>query len=651
MIVSFLYLLLAILGLSFLIFIHELGHYFMARRVGMRVETFSIGFGKPIYSWMRDGVKWQIGWLIFGGYVKISGMDGADQQDPYAVQDGFFGKKPFDRILVSLMGPLVNIVFALIAFALLWAAGGREKNFSEYTHKIGWMDSKSELYAKGIRPGDEVTSYNHEPIRSAKDHLSVPMMSDGHVEVQGYHVDHLTGQTTPFDYTVKTYPHPASTDRDVVTIGVLSPASYVVYDLLPSGNENPLPEGSPMLESGIAYGDRIVWVDGLPIYSNQELAHLLNDSKALLTIKRGNETFLRRVPRIRSEELKLDAVIKEELIDWQFEAQLNGTKIQKLFVIPYNLTNNCIVESVVRFIDKEKEEESFPQHPFSVLETPLQAGDLILAVDSVPVTYSYEILDQLQKHLVNVIVERDPKVRQMSSWQDTDKLFDQQFNWQDLDKLVNTIGLPNRVKTAGNLVALNPIVPKMRKDFELNSENKALLATELLAQKKEIENIADPEKRAQALHALENYDKQLTLGLMIRDEKVSFNPNPFALFGQVFEEIRMTLGALFSASLNPKWLSGPIGIVQVMHDTSQSSIKEALFWLGAISLNLGILNLLPLPVLDGGTICFSLFELITGRRLQPKTMEKLIIPFALLLIGFFIFLTYHDLARLFKNFL
>ncbi len=146
---------------------------------------------------------------------------------------------------------------------------------------------------------------------------------------------------------------------------------------------------------------------------------------------------------------------------------------------------------------------------------------------------------------------------------------------------------------------------------------------------------------------LENRDKQLVLGLpSIQDEKIQYNPNPIALFNNVFKEIWHTLKALFTGSLNPKWMSGPIGIVQVVHDNSMVSLKEALFWLGAISLNLGFLNLFPLPVLDGGTICFSLYELITGRRLKTKTLEKLIIPFALLLIGFFIFLTYHDLARI-----
>src|ERR1700733_8195428 len=97
MIVSLFCVILAVLGLSFLIFIHELGHYWMARRVGMRVETFSIGFGRPVVSWMWDGVKWQIGWLLFGGYVKIAGQELDKNTDPYSIADGFFGKSPLDR--------------------------------------------------------------------------------------------------------------------------------------------------------------------------------------------------------------------------------------------------------------------------------------------------------------------------------------------------------------------------------------------------------------------------------------------------------------------------------------------------------------------------------------------------------------------------
>ena len=113
MIENVIYILLALLGLSFLIFIHELGHYFVAKKVGMKIEVFSIGFGKALFSWKRNGVKWQVGILPFGGYVKIAGMEKKGNQEPYEIKDGFFGKKPVDRIKVAISGPLVNFIFAI----------------------------------------------------------------------------------------------------------------------------------------------------------------------------------------------------------------------------------------------------------------------------------------------------------------------------------------------------------------------------------------------------------------------------------------------------------------------------------------------------------------------------------------------------------
>src|SRR3989344_8333015 len=114
MIESIFYAVLGILGLGFLVFIHELGHYWMARRQGMRVEAFAIGFGKPLYTWEHKGVKWHICCLPFGGYVKIAGMQKEKGLEPYEIEDGFFGKPPWQRIQVALAGPLVNIAFAVV---------------------------------------------------------------------------------------------------------------------------------------------------------------------------------------------------------------------------------------------------------------------------------------------------------------------------------------------------------------------------------------------------------------------------------------------------------------------------------------------------------------------------------------------------------
>ena len=113
---SVLYIILAILGLNFLVFIHELGHYIVARRNGMKVEVFSIGFGKPLFSWMRKGVKWQFCPLFFGGYVKVAGMEKEGDLEPYEVKDGFYSKPPWARIKMALAGPVVNLVFALAIF-------------------------------------------------------------------------------------------------------------------------------------------------------------------------------------------------------------------------------------------------------------------------------------------------------------------------------------------------------------------------------------------------------------------------------------------------------------------------------------------------------------------------------------------------------
>lgn len=644
--ISLLYAILAVLCLTFLIFIHELGHYWMARRVGMRVDTFSIGFGRPIYQWERDGVKWQIGWLLCGGYVKIAGMDTDEKTDPYSIKDGFFGNTPFNRIKVLFMGPFVNILFALIAFALLWGIGGRSKNFAEYTHKIGWVDQQSELFQDGVRPGDEVVSYGVHPFQSAADHLYAPMTSGDHITVNGLK------DKTPFSYTVKTYPHPDAIDKGILTSGILQPASYVIYNRTPGGKENPLPEGSPLIGSGIEYGDSIVWVDGEMIYSSKQLHAVVNSERSLLTVKRDGKTILRRVPRVQTGELKLSPEFKEELIDWQFEGHLNRIRLPALITIPYIVDDFNYVDGRAKFIEGEVEDKVFPKTLFTGLDEPLQPGDQIVAVEGSPVKYPYQMLSLLQEKRLNIIVDRDPQAIQQISWEQSDQNYDQNLNRKDIQAIADSIGTDHPVEKAGHFYLLKPITPKNRSSFALSPEKQAQLNADIAEQKKQIESIEDPERRTRELQALDKQEKQLLIGLPgIQDRKVNYNPNPFVQFNDVFQQIWRMMTALFTGSISPKWMSGPVGIVQAVQEQSRTSLKEMLFWLGAISLNLGVINLFPVPPFDGGGIVMALSELVTGRRLKAKTMERLVYPFAVILIVFFLFITYHDLTRIFGRFL
>jgi len=646
--VSLIYLLLAILGLGFLIFIHELGHYWMARRVGMRVESFGIGFGRPIISFMRHGVKWNICWLPFGGYVKIAGMEKENGKDPEDIPDGFFGKSPWDRIKVAIMGPFANLAFAFLLFCFIWATGGREKSYADVSNKIGWIDPRSELYKAGIRPGDIILRYDNETVKGAKDHFHAAMTAGTTLHVLGERWDPAKKSYVPFSLDIRPYAHPQALEEGILTTGVLSPASFIIFPAMAHATKNDLPKGSPLIGSGIEHGDRIVWLNGETVYSLSQLSSLLNDGKSLLTIRRDGQLLLRRVPRVALEELKLSPLEKEELIDWQYEGGLKNTKLQKLSFIPYDVKANGTVERRYGFIDNDRGAGIFDVMPNSIVEEPLMPGDVIVAVDGEPISSSVDLLTKLQKPKALVIVQKMPK----SYTGSVDQLFDADLHGNNLSDIASSIGTNHRVTSKGSLRLLNPITPMTRSELLLSQNKQREYASELDEEKRHIQAIDDPEKRAQALKYLETHQKQLLLGLPgVEDYTINYNPNPLRMFNDVVDEVARTLSALVGGYLKPKWISGPIGIVQVIHHQWMTGLKEALFWIGAISLNLGLLNLLPLPVLDGGYICLSLFELATGKKLKAKTIEKIVIPFAVLLISFLIFLTYHDLIRLLSNLL
>ncbi len=639
MIESILYAVLAILGLGFLVFIHELGHYVVARRQGMRVEAFAIGFGKPIYTWVHQGVKWHLCILPFGGYVKIAGMQKERGIEPSDIPDGFYGKKPWQRIKVAFAGPLVNIVFALVVFSGLWLFGGRDKSFSEFTHRIGWVDPKSALYERGVRPGDVIQKYDGREFNGFRDLLIASIMNDKTTRIEGYKLDYATGERKTFDYTLDTYQDPRSLKDKVSTIGVLTPAQYLIYD-----QNNSAVAGL----AGLKPKDRVIWADGEVVFSMKQLSSLVNDSTAFFTLRRGDEIIQTKVPRVRLDDLKMNAIEKAEIGDWQYEAGLKS-KFQDLYFIPYNLSPTGQVEGQLGFIDEMDQRKAFENCERCAFFMPLQEGDQILAIDGISVKTSYELLDLLQTRRVLAIVDRDPKDEKAVLWTKADAQFED-FNPKDLSQIVASIGTQKPIISAGDLHLLNPMIPQSLLDLPLTSQQKSALGKEFAGAKKEIEKVQDPEKRSELISQLERDQKKLVLGIALQDRTVRYNPTPVDQFVSVFKDTWRTLSGLVSGSLNPKYVSGPVGIVHVVHQSWMIGVHEALFWMAVISLNLGIVNLLPIPVLDGGHIMFSLYEIVTRRRLTSKTMERMIVPFIGLLIGLFIYITYQDVARLFSKF-
>ncbi|MBS0623167.1 MAG: site-2 protease family protein [Verrucomicrobia bacterium] len=646
---TILYFFLAALGLGLLVFIHELGHYFAAKKTGMVVETFSIGFGRPIIKWQWQGVDWQIGWLPFGGYVKILGMDVSkhDEKEPYEIPNGFFAQSPLKRIFVAVAGPLANFILAIVIFCVLWGIGGRVKPFSEYTQITGWVDPKSEIFAKGVRPGDILTSYNGKPFNGAKDLLYAAMLSGNAVTWQGEHVDYAHHTFSPFQETVKTYPLVNSLDG-LETTGIMSTARYLIYQQpLDNGSLSALQPGSPMAQSGLQSADRLVWADGELLFSMEQLGSLANSSFALVTVQRGKTTILSKQPRVLLEDLNVPSHVRDELQDWRYELNLTS-RLQQLYTLPYVINTEGYIEAPLAFIDEQVRQEAFLLHPQDpALQQPLEPGDKILAVDGMKVRKGSDIFKLLQTHFVQIIVKENNSLDVQQNWKKEDEQFFADWDVNQILALAQTIGTDQSKQSLGNYRLLAPVQPQSLMEFPLSVEEKKLLEEDYQAQQEQASAIKNPEQRQAALQMLQQSYHKKIFGIPLQDCFIKFNPNPFALFGTVFTETWQTLKALVMGYLHPKWLSGPVGIVRVIHHGWRVGVGEALFWMGAISVNLGFLNLLPIPVLDGGYICLSLLELITRKRLKSKTMWKIIIPFTLLLIGFLIFLTFQDIARLF----
>jgi regulator of sigma E protease len=150
----------AILALSFIIVVHEFGHYWVARRCGVFVERFSIGFGRALYSrTLANGMEFKIGWLPLGGYVKLRG-DELDNTHPN--RDDHYANKPvWQRMLIVLAGPMINFLLAIIIYWGIYLAG-----IPTIKPIIQAIAPNTPAAQANLKPKDEILAVNQSPVHS-----------------------------------------------------------------------------------------------------------------------------------------------------------------------------------------------------------------------------------------------------------------------------------------------------------------------------------------------------------------------------------------------------------------------------------------------------------------------------------------------------
>src|SRR5918994_1579758 len=154
--------------LGVLIFVHELGHFIMARRIGVRVLTFSLGFGPKLLSIRRGDTEYCISAIPLGGYVKMAGENPEDNRT--GAPDEFLSKTKWQRFQVLVMGPVMNLALAIVVMAAVLYQGAPVPKFEQEpvvvgsftTNRDGRVDSVAAT--AGVHVGDRIVSVNEEPI-------------------------------------------------------------------------------------------------------------------------------------------------------------------------------------------------------------------------------------------------------------------------------------------------------------------------------------------------------------------------------------------------------------------------------------------------------------------------------------------------------
>ncbi len=272
-----------LVALGILVTFHEYGHFWVARRLGVKVLRFSVGFGRPLWRRRaRDGVEYVVAALPLGGYVKM--LDETEGEVPPAERHRAFNRQPlYKRSLIVAAGPAANFLFAVLAYWVVFLVG-----VEGVKPVVGHVVAGSLAEAAGFRRGDLLVAVDGRPVRSwseprmelferALNQEAVPFTvrtADGRLETRVLDFSRLPAREIDSAFL----------ERAVGLIGYLPEFPPVAGAVQP---------GSPAAAAGLAPGDRILAVDGRPVASWQEVVEAVRAAPGralVLQVQRGGET-------------------------------------------------------------------------------------------------------------------------------------------------------------------------------------------------------------------------------------------------------------------------------------------------------------------------------------------------------------------------
>ncbi len=252
------------------IFVHEFGHYWLARLRGLKVLEFAIGFGPKIFGWTKSGIEYTVRWIPAGGYVKLPQMVTSEIIEG-STEEKLPPVSPFSKILVAFAGPAMNVVFAFFIAVLLYVIG---LPVLVNPPIVGMVENGSEEATLGIRGGDRVISVNGKAVKSWED---VQMNS---IFARTNTIPVVIGR----DGKENTYYLTSKTNELGLKLLNLDPVEHPVVNIVN--------EGEPAARAGLKVGDEFISFGGVPVISQDQLVTLIHKRAGEATtvlVKRGDK--------------------------------------------------------------------------------------------------------------------------------------------------------------------------------------------------------------------------------------------------------------------------------------------------------------------------------------------------------------------------
>ncbi|MDR4508431.1 MAG: RIP metalloprotease RseP [Candidatus Brocadiaceae bacterium] len=590
--------LLVIVGVGLLIFIHELGHFLMAKKIGARVLAFSLGFGPPLLKKQWGETEYRLSLVPLGGYVKLAG-ENPDEEKTGAEYE-FSSKTVGQRASVLVAGVACNAILAFVAFVIAFQIG-----VPFITSEVGQVIPGEPAWEAGIRSGDKIIEIDGSKNPDFEDLFTAVALSNTNT---GIPITVQRGNEIFKTTVLPTY----DTEYGIQRIGIMPAASLEIDKLFAFENGN-----APARDAGIQVKDIVVAIDGKRISTEREFREveaMSGGREISLTVLRDNE------------EIEL-MVTPSKTIRWMLgiscaTAILDGIK------------RDSIASNMG-----------------------LRKGDEILEINSKPVLGFADVrklIAEAGEEPCILTVKKNNAVSLISA-----PLEDEKSREEFFKSIIPSYGLTVDSLVEGfpaEKIGLRPGDKIVSLDEKEIKNWNALLQTVTQNQGKPmvIKWLRGNETFVATIEPQKNEENASgSIGVKFKQKTVF---KQYGLFGACIvgtkkaiinvQRLYLTIRSFFSHRLSTKNVGGFILIAQASYESAKVGYGKLIYFLGILSLQLALLNILPVPVLDGGHLIFLGIERIKGSPVSQKALSIAHYVGFAMIISLVIYATRNDIMRL-----